>query len=221
MRVFSGRSDMHPWIRRTIIAAVVAAWLLAAGLGFSGLWAYGSAAGTPAQPPLKFPGDSGLQKASDRPTLILFIHPHCPCSRATLGELARLATICRGRLSIFVLMLHPANTSTNWEHTDLWESASAIPQVTVLSDEGGVESRRFGVATSGQALLYSAKGELLFTGGITESRGHSGDNAGRDAIVSFVLGTSATQPGKTSVYGCPLFNRAPAEALEGRPRCHP
>jgi hypothetical protein len=49
----------------------------------------------------------------------------------------------------------------------------------------------------------------MFAGGITESRGHSGDNAGRSAITAMVLGeTLPKAAGHTPVYGCPLFDGA-------------
>jgi hypothetical protein len=44
----------------------------------------------------------------------------------------------------------------------------------------------------------------MFSGGITGSRGHSGDNAGRSAIVSLVNGES-TETAETFVFGCSLF----------------
>src|SRR5436190_6315 len=81
----------------------------------------------------------------------------------------------------------------------------AIPGVTVRADVDGEAARRFGAATSGQALLYTADGRLLFSGGITESRGHEGDNAGRSAIAALVLGAEPTKLATSPVYGCPLF----------------
>jgi hypothetical protein len=91
-----------------------------------------------------------------------------------------------------------------------------------MADLEGRESRRFGAATSGQTLLYAADGRLLFNGGITESRGHSGDNAGRSAILSLVLGlTSAPtgQPLSTPVYGCPLFDESAPCPRKGDETC--
>jgi hypothetical protein len=148
------------------------------------------------------------------------VHPHCPCSRATIGELAELMTHCQGRLGTTVLVLQPAGMSDAWVHTDLWSSAAAIPGVTVLADGEGREARRFGAATSGQSLLYSTDGRLLFAGGITESRGHSGDNAGRTAIESLVLGpeTRATREhAATPVYGCPLFGPGDCQKVGSTP----
>jgi len=163
------------------------------------------------------PGTIGL------PTLLLLIHPHCPCSRATLGELAALMTTCRGRLTARVLMLRPEGTPDGWERTDLWDTAAALSGVTVTSDPHGAETRRFGAATSGQALLYAADGRLLFAGGITESRGHRGDNAGRAAIAALVLGQAAApaEPATTPVYGCPLSSDASDCPKEGAPACPP
>ena len=132
-------------------------------------------------------------------------------------------TDCDGRLATAVLMLRPAGMPDDWVHTDLWSSAAAIPGVSVLADDEGAEARRFGAATSGQALLYSADGQLLFAGGITESRGHSGDNAGRSAIESLVLGSQTiptTRPALTPVYGCPLFGPDDCRK-EGRNVCRP
>ena len=109
-----------------------------------------------------------------------------------------------------VVFVKPAGFDEAWEQSDLWRSAMAIPGVTVTEDENGVEARRFGSETSGQVELYSATGALLFSGGITGSRGHSGDNDGRTAILS-LLTTGRAAKTETPVFGCPLHN-APSTA---------
>jgi hypothetical protein len=93
---------------------------------------------------------------------------------------------------------------TGWEKTGLWRSASALPDVTVVRDDDGVEARRFGVETSGQTLLYDGRGTLIFSGGITGSRGHEGANAGEASLVALLTRGEADRSG-TSVFGCPLF----------------
>src|SRR5687768_17857026 len=50
---------------------------------------------------------------------------------------------------------------------------------------------------------YEPNGELQFDGGITVSRGHFGDNAGRDAIESCLTNGTAVLA-ETPVYGCPI-----------------
>ena len=90
------------------------------------------------------------------------------------------------------------------EGDTIWRTAAAIPGVTLVRDEDGREARRFGGATSGQALLYDGEGALRFAGGITGSRSHAGDNTGRRSLVALLSGTEPEQAA-TSVYGCPLF----------------
>jgi hypothetical protein len=75
-----------------------------------------------------------------------------------------------------------------------------------VRDDRGVEAERFGTSTSGQTLLYSADGRLLFSGGITGSRGHAGDNEGRDGLVALLTRAGSGRT-RASVFGCPLFAR--------------
>ena len=110
----------------------------------------------------------------------------------------------QGCLHAQVWFLRPEHTSEAWTNTGLWHAAAAIPGVNVHEDFAGLEARRFQARTSGQVLLYSVDGQLLFQGGITESRGHSGDNAGRSAITAIVFGQSAAV-WQTPVFGCSLF----------------
>jgi hypothetical protein len=103
-----------------------------------------------------------------------------------------------------VLFVKPSDFPDGWEKTDLLAGAAAIPGVTVVRDDEGVEAGRFRAATSGQTMLYDAAGKLLFSGGITSARGHEGDNAGRAAVVSLLTTGEAGREG-TPVFGCPLF----------------
>jgi hypothetical protein len=135
----------------------------------------------------------------------MFIHPHCPCSRASIGELAVLMAHCQGRVTTHVLFLRPAGMPLEWIRTDLWRDASAIPGVKVYCDDEGREARRFQIETSGDTALYDAKGQLLFHGGITGSRGHSGDNAGRDDVEALLFNKTISQ-NHTPAFGCSLFD---------------
>jgi hypothetical protein len=212
----------HPYI---LIAAAGMAWAVAVFGGVARVWTYEATAGTAARPPITRPDVGGVADHGGLPELVVLVHPRCPCSRATIAELARVMTECRGKLAATVLVLRPAGVPEGWERTGLWSSAAAIPGVTVRTDIGGEASRRFGAATSGQALLYAADGRLLFAGGITESRGHEGDNAGRSSVAALVLGGGTpgnAAPPMTPVYGCPLFDGAPIaspEVPEGSTSC--
>src|SRR6185369_9173419 len=73
-----------------ILITACSAWVLTISIGIGVLWVYENASGQAAAPPAQWPVDSGIHLANDRATLIMLIHPHCPCSRASIGELARL-----------------------------------------------------------------------------------------------------------------------------------
>lgn len=178
-------------------------WLSVVGYGLRLVRGYENSPGRTGTPPTKWPENSEIKRKSELPTLVLFIHPHCPCSRATIGELAILMAHSQGLVNANTVFVKPDGFGKAWEKTDLWRSATDIPAVYVTVDENGVEARRFGSETSGQVALYSAEGQLLFSGGITGSRGHSGDNDGRSAILS-LLATGKAAKTETPVFGCPL-----------------
>src|SRR2546430_14419966 len=101
----------------------------------------------------------------------MFAHPWCPCSRASVGELAQIMSKADGRLDALVLFHQPSADDEDLAATSLWQSASAIRGVTVKVDRDGEEAQRFGAATSGHIVLYDANGLLRFSGGITNARG--------------------------------------------------
>lgn len=84
-------------------------------------------------------------------------------------------------------------------------------------DNDAAEARLFGSQTSGQVMLYDINGQLLFKGGITASRGHSGDNDGRRAIVSLLTQRSEDRA-ETPVFGCPLFEESSSD--RAKDSCH-
>ena len=185
------------------LAIPTAAWLLAVGAGLRSTWIYEAAPGRAATTAAQWPGQSRIPRATDRATLVLLGHPRCPCTRPSIGELEQLMARCEGKVTAYVLFVKPSGEPANWEQTDLWRSAATIPGVQVRLDKGGVEARRFRAATSGQTLLFDRGGQLRFSGGITATRGHAGDNAGRDAIVSLIETGTAVRT-KTPVFGCAL-----------------
>jgi hypothetical protein len=202
---------------RLILTAAGALWLFMVAVGVGALWSYESTPGASAAAPGLWPAASRIKPDADRATLVMLAHPHCPCTRASMNELARLMTQARGRVTAYVLFVKPAGFSDEWVQSDLWSSAAAIPGVTPVMDDGGDEAALFHAETSGQTVLYDAAGNLLFRGGITSARGHAGDNAGRTAIVSLLTSDEAEER-DTPVFGCPLFARkeCPAGKEVGR-----
>ena len=113
----------------------------------------------------------------------------------------------QGRARVYVLLSRPSDTEPGSERTDLWHAAAEIPGVEVLSDDHDVQSAAFGAAVSGQTLLYDPQGHLMFSGGITAARGHSGDNAGSSAVLARLTGAVPAVT-TTPVFGCFLRNES-------------
>lgn len=187
-----------------LIRLSVVTWAIAVGVGLCFLWSYENAPGAHAAPPLEWPSDTAIHRSQDGFTLVMTVHPQCPCTRASLGELDRLMTHSGGRLKVYVLFVGHEQTPDELQQTEHWRTTAGIPGVTAVADVGGVEARRFRAATSGQTVLYDEHGRAVFSGGITASRGHSGDNAGSDAIFSLINAEPAERS-ETFVFGCPIF----------------
>jgi hypothetical protein len=206
-----------PSSHRSRVGFVLAfVWLL---LASGGLWVMAKhqfAPGAPASSGLDWPAGTQIQRATDRPTLVLFAHPRCPCTRASIAELGEITARCGDHLAVRVLFYKPLEFPSGWEKADLWRSASAIPGASVFSDVDGAAARAFGGLTSGQALLYGADGRLLFRGGITQGRGHAGDNPGRASILSLVSGGAGAFKA-TPVFGCPIEKPDESRSAEAGP----
>jgi|ERR1051325_2523043 hypothetical protein len=185
-----------------VIAGII--WLALVGAATALMVRYSNTPGSMGAPPSSWPNESRIPFDLKQPTLIMFAHPHCPCTRASLSELARLLARVPDKLNTYVVFLKPDGTPSDWDKTDLWRTASAIPGVTTLSDNTGAEAHRFHAETSGQTLLYNQKGTLLFNGGVTLARGHEGDNPGRTALEDIILRGHSAQT-NTPVFGCGLF----------------
>src|SRR5258706_6294995 len=193
--------------KQAVTWAAVVLWAPAVAFGINVLWKYSTTPGHPGTPPSDWPPSAPIERVNGRATLVLFAHPQCECTKATLGELAIIMVHAPGQVDADVFFYLPGRETSEWARTDLWRSAAAIPGVRVHEDREAATAQTFGAFTSGQTLLYDAYGRLLFKGGITAFRGHSGDNAGRGALAALLQGETPRQnifPGMTPVLGCSL-----------------
>jgi hypothetical protein len=188
-------------------------WLAMVSIGMGVLLVYEHTPSRVARVPVQWPAQSKIIHVSNLPTLVMFAHPRCPCTRASIGELTKLMTHCQHKVLACVVFLQPKGCGDDWLHTDLWRSAEAIPGVMVRADEDGKEAGYFQATTSGQVVLYGVDGKLLFSGGITSSRGHFGDNEGCAAITKLVHHELAAGS-ETPVFGCSLLNPTPADGAQ-------
>jgi hypothetical protein len=187
--------------------AVLAAWTSVVVIGFAALFSYAAAPGDAPRAPTTWPAGSALVRDATRATLVMFVHPHCACSHASVVELSRTLRRVGDRASAIVVFVRPEDVPRGWEHTELRAFAAAIPGVTSVDDDGAIEAARFSALTSGTTLLYDAAGRLAFQGGLTSMRGHEGNSFGQERVVD-LLTSGAADRDDSPVFGCALA-RAP------------
>jgi hypothetical protein len=189
-------------------AAAVALWAAAVSGGWWLMMADSFRTECPADMAVAgtWPIDSQLPRATDRATLLVFFHPKCPCSQATLTE---LGLVLRSRpaespeLAIQIVATTPVSAGSRWIETPLLARSQLLPSARVFVDYGGQEARRFGAQQSGTVMLFDSEGRRRFAGGITVARGHEGTSVGGQQLAR-LLGGSANAPASFPTFGCRL-----------------
>jgi hypothetical protein len=191
---------------RIIFPLFFSAWLVASIAGMTTLWDHEARPGLAAEAPLQWPSDSALVQAHSRSTLLVWIHPRCPCSRSTVSELERLLVHVPEQVDCRVLLSQPKGCEDAFVETELSRAVRQLPNVSVVVDRDQRAAERFGVSTSGQVLLYDEHAKLLFAGGITPGRGHEGDSVGAMTLRSiFRIDPLDSVNQRCDAFGCGLF----------------
>jgi hypothetical protein len=187
-------------MRRQALVGATMAWVVAVGSGQLLLWRYKTTGSVVADAPSEWPTDTALRWKPGTSHLVMFAHPGCPCTSASISELARLLSRVRNGLSV-ELVFSETNGAT-LESSAGWKSAARLHGATLTRDHAGREATRFHARTSGHVLLYDSNGRLAFSGGITPARGHEGASAGAARILALLRG----EPGRkdSPVFGCSL-----------------
>lgn len=203
---------------RVGVALAVGVWIVLVGAGFAGLLQYKGTPGTSVEQlslqPAFFPAEANLQRNVNRPTLVMFAHPFCPCTEATVHELQAIVAELPQLQPAVVIFTLPAGAPQEWRNASAVKRAKQFTGIRVIVDEDARLTKQFPVQTSGHVLLFDAAGKTQFSGGITTLRGHEGRSAGRSAIAALVQ-NQPIQRATTSVFGCPLFG--PEANSEGKP----
>jgi hypothetical protein len=198
-------TDKHAAFFRSPAGAAVLAcgWFAVVIFGGLAMSRHAGAAGPVVQTAKVWPVGDRLPRAHGIATLVMAVHPECPCTRASVNDLEMLMTRCQGRLHTIVLFVEPAGLKADTAAAELWQSAARIEGVTCLHDCNGDLAARFGAGTSGQVFVYDTDGVLQFSGGITASRGHAGDTDGANAIEA-IANHEEPATRQAPVFGCSL-----------------
>lgn len=170
---------MTPFPKKTVFVTLAfAVWISLAFAGVLSLWTYKYSPGRPSVAVDDWPTDSRIARTRDRPILLVFVHPQCPCNSASYFELEKILGSEERSLDCVIVVYRPRDEeATSWIGEDSHRAARATGGRLVVDDDGR-ESRLFDATTSGHVMLFSRRGRMLFSGGITPSRGNSGDNLG-------------------------------------------
>jgi hypothetical protein len=191
-------------LRRAWAPLLFVLWLVGLGAGLDALWAYSYTPGPAARAPERWPAQSAVRPGTARPTLIMFLHPLCTCSQASIHELGvLLSRVPAGVAGLAVRAVVAGAPDASADASALATQAAALPGVEVVVDERGTVAAAFGALVSGQVLVYSEDGALVFSGGMTQARGHQGDNDGLEAAMAVASGR-LPRARTTPVFGCLL-----------------
>ena len=207
------RATRGPFLAGLAGGVVALLWIGMIVAGFRALMQYESKAGAAASPTSQWLAGVPFELDPALPTLVLFAHPRCPCTRATLGELDRILAHSDGRLRTHVVFYSDPALGPDWHHSDLWDQAAGMDGVEVHEDPHGELAQRFGALTSGQVFLYAPGGALIFQGGITAGRGRAGDSNGSRDVLALIQDPTA-EPAACAVFGCALTSTQPLPSAE-------
>jgi hypothetical protein len=176
--------------------ASVVMWGALVAIGAGTLYAYEGRPGDRGTAPPTWPTASALPHAGI--TVAMFVHPECPCTRASIAE---LQTVLRSAPTPATLVV-----VVEGDPSLLGDRLKVLGNAHIVIDRDGSEAARFGAKTSGHVVAYDDRGSLAFSGGITPGRGHVGNNVGRQSLERVLAGHAAIDS-QRAVLGCGLESR--------------
>ncbi|HTI51110.1 MAG TPA: hypothetical protein VL475_09165 [Planctomycetaceae bacterium] len=135
--------------------------------------------------------------------IVMFVHPLCPCSDASIRELENSLARMPAKVSVTVIAVTAGLTAEDLESSGLIAELSAMPRIGLYVDATGAERKRFGAAVSGEVVAFDANGRRVYHGGLTPGRGHQGESVGQGQLEALARGESAA-PCESPVFGCLL-----------------
>ncbi|HEY0157498.1 MAG TPA: hypothetical protein VGF28_09455 [Thermoanaerobaculia bacterium] len=189
------------------LAALI--WVATVAAAYEAIRRFETTPGLPASAPRAWPAATAVPRAPGSWSLVMLVHPHCSCSRASVKELGEIVEKSQRDVQTTVLVFRPREMKEGWERTNVYDGATRIRRARVLVDHDGAEAQRFGGFTSGQTFLYDDRGRLRFAGGVTSLRGHAGLNRGRADVIR--IANQRNGNGSHPVFGCAINKTARGE----------
>ncbi|CAN5811338.1 hypothetical protein BH11PLA1_BH11PLA1_16730 [soil metagenome] len=206
-----------PRLLNSAVALVV--WTGALVALLSGFAAYDTRPGAVGRLPVSQGAPSVAPSGAGPFTLVMALHPKCPCSAASMTRLERLLEQFPRAFNTRVLIYQPEPALPGWSDTPMVARARRLPNATVEVDAGGREAAELGALTSGMTLVFDGAGVCRFAGGLTDMRGMSDTSEGAALIGAIVQGQAGSFT--TPVLGCALKSAAGAASARLDPETGP
>ena len=156
----------------------------------------------PSKTPSESKGAVSL-KPSRSYKIVLFAHPFCPCTRATLTELSESLARLSHDVSVTIVFVSRGLNQEDVTSSSTFRMAGMLPGAKVVIDSGAEEASRFGATTSGEAFAFDPSGHMIYHGGLTPGRGHQGDAAGQTQLEQ-IIAAGGSRFCTAPIYGCQL-----------------
>lgn len=154
----------------------------------------------PGEPPLRLPDATvagpGLW------SLILMIHPDCPCTKATMRNLSTILESTRIPIKAEIVAAMPEGYKG--PRANLAIARSIVKSDLVVMSESSA-SERFGARTSGHLFVFDPDRNLVYSGGLTPARGAEDASSSLKWFQALVTQYPVASSGPT--FGCPLAAR--------------
>jgi len=212
-------------VRTRIVYSLPYVMIACAVAGIGMMQSYMITPGAAGEVPDTWPGGSGIERDADRWTLVVAVHPMCPCTEASAEELGRAIRGADERPELIAIVRVPPDPdeAERWMNSPLVRALRRVDGgdgLRVIRDETGEIAAVFGALTSGHAVLFDPAGARRFSGGVTPSRGMRGPNTGAAAIGALLDGREAPAT-SAAVYGCPLCDAAETDSADRRDPAEP
>jgi hypothetical protein len=135
--------------------------------------------------------------------VILFAHPLCPCTRATIAELDEALGSRRTNVNTTIVFVTAGLAEPDIYDSPTVAAARRLLNVTLRFEDNTAFASRIGATTSGELFVFDGAGKRVFHGGITAGRGHRGRSPGRERFEQALEGILVDHE-ESPLFGCRL-----------------
>lgn len=208
----------RPAARRfALLALALGIWGASLATAWSRLYSHAYQATETGRGVPRWPQGTLLGETASRFRIVVFVHPFCPCTAATVRELDESLTRIPDDVTIDAIAVTAGFSPEELLRSRTLEALRRMPRVRLHSDPEGHERALFGAVVSGETFGFDPHGRRVFHGGVTPGRGHQGDADGQRELEDLAAGRRQA-PAEAPVFGCRLPGaESPRTALADSP----